>query len=159
MQPPRTRLTVALLIDFPFCLAAIWQTYPPHENDGFLPNVHKQAVTDVRFSIDAPDVLYSVGADGMLIASDLQTGQSQESDQIRRVASGLALTLLALHDSAGERLVRYPAHYGVANGLAVTAASGRELIATCGDDGTVRVFDPSIEDSKEPVAELDDGLE
>lgn len=53
---------------------ALWKTYPPHDNYGYLPNVHKAAVTDVQFSSDA-DVLYSVGADGMLIATDISTGQ------------------------------------------------------------------------------------
>jgi WD40 repeat protein len=40
----------------------------------------------------------------------------------------------------------------------VTSASGRELVVTGGDDGVARVWDPSIEGLKEPVAEFDDGL-
>jgi Prp8 binding protein len=93
--------------------------------------VHKQAVTDLAFSPSNPSVLYSVGADGMLIATDLDTS---------------------------ERLVRYSAHYGPVNSLAVTrGAAGRELLLTGGDDGIARVWDPARE-GKDPVVELDDGL-
>jgi Prp8 binding protein len=112
---------------------ALWKTYPPHDNYGFLPNVHKQAVTDLAFSPSNSNVLYSVGADGMLIATDLSTS---------------------------ERLVRYAAHYGPVNSLAVTRAgtsAGRELLLTGGDDGVARVWDPARE-GKDPVVELDDGL-
>lgn len=39
--------------------AALWKTYPPHENYGILPNVHKQAVLDIAYSLDS-EVIYSV---------------------------------------------------------------------------------------------------
>ncbi len=63
-----------------------------------------------------------------------------------------------LSSYAGERLLRYSAHYGPVNSLAVNNASGRELLLTGGDDGVARVWDPSIEGLKEAVAEFDDGL-
>jgi WD40 repeat protein len=56
--------------------------------------------------------------------------------------------------------VRYAAHYGPVNSLAVTRAgtsAGRELLLTGGDDGVARVWDPARE-GKDPVVELDDGL-
>ncbi|KAJ9121879.1 hypothetical protein QFC24_004461 [Naganishia onofrii] len=112
---------------------SLWKTYPPHDNYGFLPNVHKQAITDIAFSPSNASVIYSVGADGMLIATVLSTS---------------------------ERLVRYAAHYGPVNSLAVTRAgtsAGRELLLTGGDDGVARVWDPARE-GKDPVVELDDGL-
>jgi Prp8 binding protein len=56
----------------------------------------------------------------------------------------------------GERIARYPAHYGPLNSLAVTISGGRELVLTGGDDGIARVFDIGL-DGKEPVAEFDDG--
>lgn len=120
----------SLLANLP---SALWKTYPPHDNYGFLPNVHKQAVTDLAFSPSNASVLYSVGADGMLIATDLDTS---------------------------DRLVRYSAHYGPVNSLAVTRAgssAGRELLLTGGDDGIARVWDPARE-GKDPVVELDDEL-
>ncbi|TXT15615.1 hypothetical protein VHUM_00118 [Vanrija humicola] len=107
---------------------SLWRTYPPHENYGILPNVHKQAILDIAYSLDS-DVIYSGGADGYLIATDLKTG---------------------------ERLARYAAHFGPLNSIAVTVSGGRELVLTGGDDGLVRVWDLAI-DSKEPVAEFDDG--
>lgn len=39
--------------------SALWNTYPPHDNYGQLPNVHKQAVLDIAFSLDS-EVIYSV---------------------------------------------------------------------------------------------------
>ena len=112
--------------------------------------MHKQAVLDVGFSLDS-EVIYSVcslvphhsngghlltrggvfqgGADGMLIATDLKTG---------------------------ERIARYPAHFGPLNSLSVTISGGRELVLTGGDDGMARVFDLSLE-GKDPVVEFDDG--
>ena len=68
------------------------------------------------------------GADGMLVATDL---------------------------TSGDRIARYPAHYGPLNSVAVTISGGRELVLTGGDDGVARVFDLSL-DTKEPVAEFDD---
>ena len=38
---------------------ALWRTYPPHENYGILPNVHKQAILDLAYSLDS-EVIYSV---------------------------------------------------------------------------------------------------
>lgn len=68
--------------------------------------------------------------------------------------------LIATDLSTSERLVRYAAHYGPVNSLAVTRAgtsAGRELLLTGGDDGVARVWDPARE-GKDPVVELDDGL-
>jgi WD40 repeat protein len=73
--------------------------------------------------------LHQAGADGQLIATSLQNG---------------------------ERLLRYHAHHGPLNSIAVTISGGRELVLTGGDDGIARVFDPDRED-KEPVVEFDDG--
>jgi len=75
------------------------------------------------------DVEAQGGADGMLIATDLTTG---------------------------ERLARYSAHFGPLNTIAVTISGGRELVLTGGDDGIARVFDIGMV-TKEPVAEFDDG--
>ncbi|ORY32174.1 WD40-repeat-containing domain protein [Naematelia encephala] len=107
---------------------SLWNTFPPHDNYGILPNVHKQAILDIAFSIDS-EVIYSGGADGMLIATDLTNG---------------------------ERLVRYAAHYGPLNSIAVGVSGGRELVLTGGDDGIARVWDLSL-DINHPVAEFDDG--
>lgn len=66
--------------------------------------------------------------------------------------------LIATDLDTSERLVRYSAHYGPVNSLAVTrAAAGRELLLTGGDDGIARVWDPARE-GKDPAVELDDGL-
>lgn len=68
--------------------------------------------------------------------------------------------LIATDLNTSERLVRYAAHYGPVNSLAVTRAgtsAGRELLLTGGDDGVARVWDPARE-GKDPVVELDDGL-
>lgn len=73
-------------------------------------------------------MLYSGGADGTFVATDLKTG---------------------------ERLERYSAHFGPLNSIAVAISGGRELVVTGGDDGIARVWDLSL-DSKEPVAEFDD---
>ena len=114
---------------------ALWQTYPPHENNGYLPNLHKQAITDLSFSPSDPSLLYTVSADGNLLLTSL---------------------------TSGEKLGRIPAHYGPVNGLSVSnaTASGKDLVLTGGDDGVARVWDPIalVEDGrKEPVVELDDG--
>ena len=69
------------------------------------------------------------GADGLLVATDLTTG---------------------------ERIARYSAHYGPLNSLAVTISGGKELILTGGDDGIARVWDLSMI-GKDPVVEFDDG--
>jgi Prp8 binding protein len=69
------------------------------------------------------------GADGLLVATDLTTG---------------------------ERIARYSAHYGPLNSLAVTISGGKELVLTGGDDGIARVWDLSMV-GKEPVVEFDDG--
>lgn len=106
---------------------SLWQTYPPHDNYGILPNVHKQAVLDIAFSLDS-EVLYSVGADGYLVATDLKSG---------------------------ARVAKYSAHYGPVNSIAVTISGGRELVLTGGDDGIARVWDLSL-DTKAPVIEFDD---
>ncbi|WVR09291.1 hypothetical protein IAU60_006356 [Kwoniella sp. DSM 27419] len=118
---------------------AACSTYPPHDNYGILPNVHKMAILDIAYSLDS-EVIYSVsacsadladpqgGADGMLVATDLRTGQ---------------------------RITRYAAHYGPLNSIAVTISGGRELVLTGGDDGIARVWDLA-RDGKEPVAEFDD---
>ncbi|WVQ79574.1 hypothetical protein IAT38_001673 [Cryptococcus sp. DSM 104549] len=106
---------------------SLWKTYPPHQNHGQLPNVHKTAILDIAFSLDS-ESLYSGSADGVLIATDLRTG---------------------------ERFARYSAHYGPLNSIAVTISGGRELVLTGGDDGTARVWDLSL-DTKDPVAEFND---
>ena len=64
--------------------------------------------------------------------------------------------LIATSLRSGERLARYAAHYGPLNSVAVTISGGRELVLTGGDDGIARVWDIGM-DSKEPVAEFDDG--
>lgn len=64
--------------------------------------------------------------------------------------------LIATDLKTGERLARYPAHYGPLNSLAVTISGGRELVLTGGDDGFARVFDIGLE-GKDPVVEFDDG--
>jgi Prp8 binding protein len=64
--------------------------------------------------------------------------------------------LIATDLKTGERLARYPAHYGPLNSLAVTISGGRELVLTGGDDGVARVFDIGLE-GKDPVVEFDDG--
>ncbi|KAK4690079.1 Prp8 binding protein, partial [Tremellales sp. Uapishka_1] len=107
---------------------SLWKTYPPHDNYGILPNVHKMAILDIAYSLDS-EVIYSGGADGTLIATSLKNG---------------------------DRLARYYAHFGPLNSIAVTISSGRELVLTGGDDGIARVFDLAL-DSKDPVAEFDDG--
>nr|ODN86261.1 Prp8 binding protein [Cryptococcus depauperatus CBS 7841] len=107
---------------------SLWKTYPPHDNYAILPNVHKQPILDIAYSLDS-QTIYSVTADGTLILTDLKTGQ---------------------------RLERIHAHYGPINSLAVTISNGRELILSAGDDGTARVWDLGL-DTKEPVAEFDDG--
>lgn len=40
-------------------VVALWKTYPPHENYGILPSVHKQAILDIAYSLDS-EVIYSV---------------------------------------------------------------------------------------------------
>ena len=109
-------------------VTALWKTYPPHENYGILPNIHKQAILDIAYSLDS-EVIYSGGADGMLIATDLRSGQ---------------------------RIARYSAHFGPLNSIAVAISGGRELVLTGGDDGIARVWDLSM-DTKEAVVEFDDG--
>ncbi|KAK8854476.1 hypothetical protein IAR55_003214 [Kwoniella newhampshirensis] len=106
---------------------SLWKTYPPHDNYGILPNVHKMAILDIAYSLDS-EALYSGGADGTLVATDLRTG---------------------------ERIARYAAHHGPLNSIAVTISGGRELVLTGGDDGIARVWDFAL-DSKDPVAEFDD---
>lgn len=117
-------------------IKALWQTYPPHENNGYLPNIHKQAITDLSFSPSDPSLLYTTSADGTLLLTSLTSGQ---------------------------KLGKFSAHYGPVNSLSVTnsTASGKDLCLTGGDDGVARVWDPValVEDGeKTPVAELDDGL-
>jgi hypothetical protein len=46
---------------------ALWKTYPPHENYGILPNVHKMAILDIAYSLDS-EVLYSVCLDSAMWA-------------------------------------------------------------------------------------------
>jgi Prp8 binding protein len=74
-------------------------------------------------------LMYEGGADGLLVATDLKTG---------------------------ERIARYSAHYGPLNSVAVTISGGKELVLTGGDDGIARVWDLSMV-GKEPVVEFDDG--
>ena len=64
--------------------------------------------------------------------------------------------LIATDLTTGERIARYPAHFGPLNAIAVTISGGRELVLTGGDDGIARVFDIGME-TKEAVAEFDDG--
>lgn len=64
--------------------------------------------------------------------------------------------MIATSLQTGERLLRYYAHHGPLNSIAVTVSGGRELVLTGGDDGIARVFDPERE-GKEPVVEFDDG--
>ncbi|WVQ95280.1 hypothetical protein IAU59_002375 [Kwoniella sp. CBS 9459] len=106
---------------------SLWKTYPPHDNYGVIPNVHKMAILDIAYSLDS-EVIYSGGADGTLIATDLRTG---------------------------SRINKYSAHYGALNSIAVTISGGRELVLTGGDDGIARVWDLNL-DGKEPVVEFDD---
>ncbi len=42
-------------------IAALWRTYPPHENYGLIPNVHKMAILDIAYSLDS-EVIYSVSS-------------------------------------------------------------------------------------------------
>ncbi|BEI80518.1 hypothetical protein CcaverHIS002_0110470 [Cutaneotrichosporon cavernicola] len=106
---------------------SLWKTYPPHDNYGLIPHVHKQAVLDIAFSLDSR-VLYSGGADGYLIATDLEDG---------------------------SRVAKYAAHFGPLNSIAVAISGGHELVLTGGDDGIARVWDLSL-GTKDPVAEFDD---
>ncbi|KIR54635.1 Prp8 binding protein [Cryptococcus gattii Ru294] len=106
---------------------SLWKTYPPHDNYGILPNVHKTAILDIAYSLDS-ETIYSGAADGTLISTDLRTG---------------------------ERISRYSAHYGPLNSISVTISGGRELVLTGGDDGIARVWDFAL-DGKDPVAEFDD---
>ncbi|GMK57632.1 hypothetical protein CspeluHIS016_0404660 [Cutaneotrichosporon spelunceum] len=106
---------------------SLWKTYPPHENYGLIPHVHKQAVLDIAFSLDSK-VLYSGGADGCLIATNLEDG---------------------------SRVAKYSAHFGPLNSIAVAISGGHELVLTGGDDGIARVWDLSL-GTKDPVAEFDD---
>lgn len=106
---------------------SLWKTYPPHDNYGILPNVHKTAILDIAYSFDS-ETIYSGAADGTLISTDLRTG---------------------------ERISRYSAHYGPLNSISVTISGGRELVLTGGDDGIARVWDFAL-DGKDPVAEFDD---
>lgn len=106
---------------------SLWKSYPPHDNYGILPNVHKTAILDIAYSLDS-ETIYSGAADGTLISTDLRTG---------------------------ERISRYSAHYGPLNSISVTISGGRELVLTGGDDGIARVWDFAL-DGKDPVAEFDD---
>ncbi|BEJ17416.1 hypothetical protein CspHIS471_0608170 [Cutaneotrichosporon sp. HIS471] len=106
---------------------SLWKTYPPHDNYGLISHVHKQAVLDLAFSLDSK-VLYSGGADGYLIATDLEDG---------------------------SRVAKYAAHFGPLNSIAVAISGGHELVLTGGDDGIARVWDLSL-GTKDPVAEFDD---
>ncbi|WWC71215.1 uncharacterized protein I206_105168 [Kwoniella pini CBS 10737] len=106
---------------------SLWKTYPPHDNYGIIPNVHKTAILDIAYSLDS-ETIYSGSADGILISTDLRTGQ---------------------------RITKYSAHYGPLNSISVAISGGRELVLTGGDDGIARVWD-FANDSKEPVAEFDD---
>ncbi|KAL0247443.1 hypothetical protein I308_104480 [Cryptococcus tetragattii IND107] len=106
---------------------SLWKTYPPHDNYGILPNVHKTAILDIAYSLDS-ETIYSGAADGTLISTDLRTG---------------------------ERISRYSAHYGPLNSISVTISGGRELVLTGGDDGIARVWDFAL-DGKDPVAVFDD---
>ena len=43
---------------------ALWNTFPPHDNFGILPTVHKQAILDIAYSLDS-EAVYSVS--GLLL--------------------------------------------------------------------------------------------
>ena len=123
-------------------MIALWNTYPPHENYGVLPNVHKQAVLDIAFSLDS-ETLYSVR---------IPLRYNDQANQQGGADGALVLT----SPRTGERLGKYAAHYGPLNSIAVAISGGRELVLTGGDDGTARVFDPTRV-GKDPVAVFDDG--
>ncbi|KZT36669.1 WD40 repeat-like protein [Sistotremastrum suecicum HHB10207 ss-3] len=110
---------------------SLWRTYPPTTNYGFLTNVHKTAITDLQWSLTSSQ-LYTVGADGLLIMTDLTTGT--RSRKIR-------------------------AHRGVINSLdrTIAGAAGVELLATGGDDGFLKIWEESDEGKKAPVATYDFG--
>ncbi|WVW85216.1 hypothetical protein I302_107254 [Kwoniella bestiolae CBS 10118] len=107
---------------------SLWKTYPPHDNYGIIPNVHKTAILDIAYSLDS-ETIYSGSADGTLLSTDLRTG---------------------------SRITKYSAHYGPLNSIAVTISGGRELVLTGGDDGIARVWDFSLDSKQNPVAEFDD---
>lgn len=43
----------------PYNPVALWKSYPPHDNYGILPNVHKTAILDIAYSLDS-ETIYSV---------------------------------------------------------------------------------------------------
>lgn len=111
-------------------LIALWRTYPPSNNYGHLPALHKTAITDLQWSLVSP-LLYTVSADKTIIFSDLITGQ---------------------------RAKKLRGHAGVINAISRTVAGGgTELLATASDDGTVRVWEGGSEGEKYAVAEWEIG--
>jgi len=106
---------------------ALWRTYAPSTNYGHLPNLHKVAITDLAWSAIAP-LLYTVSADKTLIISDLATGQ---------------------------RARKLRGHAGVINALSCTTAGagGTELVASCADDGSVKVWEGGSDGGKKFVAD------
>lgn len=94
---------------------ALWRTYPPNTNYGHLTNIHKTAITDLQWSLNSP-LLYTISADSTLVATDLTTGT-----RVRKVR----------------------AHKGVVNAVdrSIAAGGGMELVATCGDDGLLKIWE------------------
>lgn len=111
-----------------FLSAALWRTYPPHNNTALLTNCSKAPILDLQFSSLHP-ILYTASSDGTIGLTDLTTGVRER---------------------------KYLAHDGCVNAIAVHRQGGRELLLSGGDDGIVRVWDAELE-SKYPVLELGDG--
>ncbi len=69
-------LLVVRHLDIPH--TALWKTYPPHSNYAHLPALHKQAILDLAWSLEFQDegeeVIWSVGAEGTLIGTELTGG-------------------------------------------------------------------------------------
>lgn len=119
--------TYVLLIFF----SALWRTYPPTNNYGYLPSLHKAAILDLQWSLISP-LLYTASADHTLVYSDVTTG---------------------------HRARKIRAHRGVINSLdrTLAAGAGTELIATGSDDGFVHIWEGGDDSSKQSVATFEIG--
>ena len=112
-------------------IIALWRTYAPNTNYGYLSTLHKAAILDLQWSLFSP-LLYTASADHTLIFTDTTTGQ---------------------------RARKIRAHRGVINALDRTLAGGAgvELLATGADDGFVHVWEGGDDGKKEAVATLEVG--